>query len=199
LLDTRYPFLTAYLKGEEARLVTSDHINGMSKASSIQEVVGTIGETDVGNYLEGVAIGDFDDLDKHLWLYLGGCLERLEWFKTTPPDILKIVKAYIVKYDVLNIKAALQSISTGKKASMIPVGVIHNHGLLDELSDAGDMDAILALLSECKLEGYASIIKEHRITAIPTIIVADKKLTVNIQEEEIIDAILYGFISSVKL
>ena len=43
------------------------------------------------------------------------------------------------------------------------------------------------------------IIKEYRITAIPTIIVADKKLTVNIQEEEIIDAILYGFISSVKL
>ena len=43
------------------------------------------------------------------------------------------------------------------------------------------------------------IIQEHRITAIPTIIIADKKLTVNIQEEEIIDCILYGFISSVKL
>ena len=43
------------------------------------------------------------------------------------------------------------------------------------------------------------LIQEHRITAIPTIIVANKKLTVNIQEEEIVDAILYGFISSVKL
>ena len=44
-----------------------------------------------------------------------------------------------------------------------------------------------------------NLIQEHRITAIPTIIVANKKLTVNIQEEEIVDAILYGFISSVKL
>ena len=43
------------------------------------------------------------------------------------------------------------------------------------------------------------IIQEHRITAIPTIIVADKKLTANIAEEEIIDAILYGFISSVRI
>ncbi|MFX1392382.1 MAG: thioredoxin family protein [Promethearchaeota archaeon] len=43
------------------------------------------------------------------------------------------------------------------------------------------------------------IIQEHRITAIPTIVVADRKLTANIQEEDIIDAILYGFISSVKI
>ncbi|MHA1479538.1 MAG: thioredoxin family protein [Promethearchaeota archaeon] len=40
---------------------------------------------------------------------------------------------------------------------------------------------------------------EYKITSLPTIIVADRRLSVNIQEEDIIDAILYGFISSVKL
>ena len=44
-----------------------------------------------------------------------------------------------------------------------------------------------------------NIIQKHRITTIPTIIIADRRLTANIQEEEIIDAILYGFISSVKI
>lgn len=39
----------------------------------------------------------------------------------------------------------------------------------------------------------------YKITSLPTIIVADRRLTVNIQEEDIIDAILYGFISSVKI
>jgi len=39
LLDTRYPFMTAYLKGEEARLVTSDHISKMSKVSDIQDIL----------------------------------------------------------------------------------------------------------------------------------------------------------------
>ena len=40
---------------------------------------------------------------------------------------------------------------------------------------------------------------EYRVTSVPTLIIADKRLSVNIQEEEIIDAILYAFISSVKI
>ena len=43
------------------------------------------------------------------------------------------------------------------------------------------------------------LIQKHRVTALPTIIIADKRLSVNITQEEIIDAILYGFISSVKI
>lgn len=47
------------------------------------------------------------------------------------------------------------------------------------------------------------IIQKYRITALPTLIIGtandNKRLSVNIQEEEIIDAILYGFISSVKI
>ena len=39
----------------------------------------------------------------------------------------------------------------------------------------------------------------YRITSVPTLIIADKRLSINIQEEEIIDAILYAFISSVKI
>ncbi len=163
MLDTRYPFLSAYLKGEEARLVTSSHINRMSKVSSIQDVLEVIKETDIGSYLDGVLVETFDDLDEHLWVYFGECLERVEWFKPVPADILKILNAYIVKYDVLNIKAALQAISTGKKTKLIPVGLIHNHGLLDELSSAENADSIIELLTRCKLENYASILEECKI------------------------------------
>jgi len=163
LLNTRYPFLTAYFKGEEARLVTSDHINRMSNVSSIQDIFGIIKETDMGSYFDGVLVETFDDLDEHLWLYFGKCLERIEWFKPVPADILKILKAYVVKYDVLNIKAAVQAISTGKQASKIPIGVIHNHGLLDELSSAETVDSIIELLTKCKLGNYAAVLKECNI------------------------------------
>ncbi|MHA1669881.1 MAG: thioredoxin family protein [Promethearchaeota archaeon] len=47
-------------------------------------------------------------------------------------------------------------------------------------------------------KNYA-LTQQYKITSIPTLIIADKKLTINIQEEDIIDAILYGFISSVKI
>ena len=49
------------------------------------------------------------------------------------------------------------------------------------------------------IEKNHKVTQEYKVTALPTIIIADKRLSVNIQEEEIIDAILYGFISSVKL
>lgn len=163
MLDTRYPFLSAYFKGEEARLVTSNHINRMSKVSSIQDVLEIIKETDMGSYLDGVLVETFGDLDEHLWVYFGECLERVEWFKPVPADILKILNAYIVKYDVLNIKAALQSISTGEQTRRIPIGVIHNYGLLDELSRAENADSIIELLTRCKLESYASVLEEGRI------------------------------------
>ncbi len=48
------------------------------------------------------------------------------------------------------------------------------------------------------VENY-ELTNEYKITSLPTIIVADRRLSVNIQEEDIIDAILYGFISSVKI
>ncbi len=163
MLDTRYPFLSAYLKGEEARLVTSNHIDRMSKVSSIQDILGIISDTDVGSYLEGVLVETFNDLDEHLWMYFGECLERVEWFKPVPADILKILKAYKVKYDILNIKAALQGISTGKQARRIPIGVIHNYGLLDELSSAENMESIIELLTKCKLGNYAAILEECKI------------------------------------
>ncbi|MFW9874645.1 MAG: thioredoxin family protein [Candidatus Thorarchaeota archaeon] len=49
------------------------------------------------------------------------------------------------------------------------------------------------------LEENRPFTQEYRITSVPTLIIADKKLSVNIMEEEIIDAILYAFISSVKI
>ena len=49
------------------------------------------------------------------------------------------------------------------------------------------------------LEENREFTLEYRITSVPTLVIADKKLSVNIQEEDIIDAILYAFIASVKI
>lgn len=54
-------------------------------------------------------------------------------------------------------------------------------------------------IEKIDIESNSRLTQEHQITALPTLCIADKKLCVNIQEEDIIDAILYGFISSIKL
>jgi V/A-type H+-transporting ATPase subunit C len=104
----------------------------------------------------------FDDLDECLWRYLAQRISYIESFKFLPKDVLKVSRAYIVKYDVSNIKAALQGISTGKKVRMIPVGIIHNNGLLDELSNTENADDITQLLIKCKLGDYIPALEQYK-------------------------------------
>jgi hypothetical protein len=54
-------------------------------------------------------------------------------------------------------------------------------------------------IEKIDVEKNYQLTNEYKITSLPTIIIAERKLSVNIQEEDIIDAILYGFISSVKI
>ena len=54
-------------------------------------------------------------------------------------------------------------------------------------------------IEKIDIEKNHKMTQDYKVTSLPTIIISDRRLTVNIQEEEIIDAILYGFISSVKI
>jgi len=158
----KYAFITAYLKGQEAKLVTSEHMDSLLAAPNIQDALAIIRETDVGSYLEELPVRTFDDLDECLWRYLAQRFAYIEWFKLVPRDVLGILRAYITKYDVFNVKAALESIWAAKKARMIPVGIIHNNGLLDELSSAQNIDEIIQLLVKCKLGDYVPALEQHK-------------------------------------
>jgi len=163
LLYAKYAFISAYLKGEEPKVVTPDHIDRILKSSNIQDALEIIRETDVGSYLEELTVKTFDDLDEYLWRYFAQRISYVESFKLLPKDIQKLVRAYIVKYDVLNIKAALQIISTGKKIRMIPVGGIYNNGLLDGLSTTENTGGIIELLIKCKLWNYVPALEEYKV------------------------------------
>jgi V/A-type H+-transporting ATPase subunit C len=163
VLNPRYAFISACLKAEEAKTVTSEHIDRMTAASSLQDALAIIRETNVGNYLEELPVKTFDDLDEFLWRYLAQRIAYVESFKFLPKDVLKISKAYIVKYDVSNIKAALQGIAAGKRARMIPIGIIHSSGLLDELSRCENADDIAQLLVKCKLGDYIPALEQYKI------------------------------------
>jgi len=161
LSNAEYAFMSAYLKGAEAKTVTPDHINRLSRTAAVPDVMEAIRDTEVGGYLETASVKTFDDSDRCLWQYFGQCLERLEGLRLMPSDMRKVLNAYKVRYDVINIKAVLQSIPTGKQADLIPVGVIHSRGLLDELSRADSVDVVIRLLVECGLGTYASVLREY--------------------------------------
>ncbi|MCL0092479.1 V-type ATPase subunit [Dehalococcoidia bacterium] len=158
LADPRYAFATAYLKAGEARVVTSEHLEGMLRASNLPEALELIQDTDIGSYLRQQTINEFDDFDVSLWGYLQGHAEHLEGLRILPDEMRSMLKKHLVKYDVLNIKAALEGILAHKKACMIPVGVICSHGLLDELSNVEDIESLIEIVRRCGLERYADVL-----------------------------------------
>ena len=54
-------------------------------------------------------------------------------------------------------------------------------------------------IQKINIEENRKLTQEYRITSVPTLIISEKRLSINIQEEDVIDAILFAFISSVKI
>lgn len=159
MTSTRHAFATAYLKGEEARVVDSEHIGHLLRVSDIQSALAVIKDTDIGGYLEEVPLRTFDEIEEHLWAYFRERLERLDGFQLLPSGMSQVLKAYIVKYDVLNVKTALWAVSTGTHLRLIPIGSIHGHGLLDTLAQARDVEDIAETLTSSGLSNYADILR----------------------------------------
>jgi V/A-type H+-transporting ATPase subunit C len=162
VLDPRYAFISAFLKGEEPKTVSLEHIDKMTTVSNLQDALAIIRETDIGSYLEESPVRTFDDLDEYSWRYLAERIRYVESFNFLPKDVLEISGAYVIKYDVSNIKAVLEGISGGEKTSMIPVGIIHNNELLDELFNTENIDAISQLLIRCKLGDYVPALEQYK-------------------------------------
>jgi vacuolar-type H+-ATPase subunit C/Vma6 len=159
LISARYAFMSAYLKGEESRSVTSEHIGEvLQRSATMQDALEIIGDTDIGEYLLDQPITTFDDADEHLWMYLDGCLGRLEGFDM-PPDMSRIARLYVEKYDVLNIRIALRVILKKVPSSMVPLGAIHSGGYLHEMFAARERDDLCSILATCNLGDYIRTIE----------------------------------------
>lgn len=175
LISTRYAFTTAYLKGEESRCVSADHIEGMLQKSTMQGALEVIENTDIGDYLREQPIKTFDETDQYLGKYLGECLKRLERFKP-PSEIIRLADAYIEKYDILNVKIAIRTVLMEKPAPMALLGAIYNQGYLEKLLSVKSVDEIAEIIVICNLGDYASIIKDIKEKEIVSTFEAEIKL-----------------------
>lgn len=167
MLDPRYAYMSAYLKGEEPKLVSTDHVEKLSRATSVEDGLGTIRGTELGDYLEGFPIHTFEELEHTLWRYLSERIDHLMSFRFLPRDMASLCHVFTVRYDVSNMKAAVQRIATGERSPLIPVGIIHGNGLLDELGDAETAVDIADILTRARLAGYVAIVRESDIGSAP--------------------------------
>ncbi len=158
-----YAFISAYVKGEEAKMLSSEHLNYLIKTENIQEVIDSIRDTDIGSYLEGLDIKTFDDIDEQLWIYFNECLTRIAWFRNVPKAALNMLQAYVYRYDILNVKTALQNIISKEKTEGIPAGTVYNQGLLYDLINAESLDDVVNVLSIAKMGDYINVLETYRL------------------------------------
>lgn len=161
--DAKNPFMTACIKGAEARVVDSDHLSRMLKASGVKDLLAVIRDTHLGQYLENPPPKSFDEADEGLWRYLGDNLQEMRALRQLPRDMRRVLEAYLVKYDVANIRAVLRTRpASGRAARLVPLGVLRDRGRLADLAGCSDPQALAALLDESGLKPYASIVRRCR-------------------------------------
>lgn len=158
LVNPSYSFASAYLKGEEARCVTSDHVEGMlQRTSTIRETLETIRSTDLGEHLWEQPVNRIDELDGALWDYFRFCRNRLDAFRL-PRDMAFLMDLYLRKFDLMNVKIALRKVTGKEQPSPVPMGDIYDLGYLDELMLAENIRDINEVLVKADLIDYIDVL-----------------------------------------
>jgi vacuolar-type H+-ATPase subunit C/Vma6 len=161
VLDPRNAYMSAYLKAEEPKMVGASHIDRLSRVTNVTDAIGVIRETDIGSYLEGVTARSFDDIDRALWDYLAGRIAHIEAFRYMPDDMRRVSRAFVVKFDVANVKSTLQGIVTGEKTPLLPLGMIHDAGLSTELQESETVQDVADLLTRSRLPDFVPAVKAY--------------------------------------
>lgn len=161
MLDPRYAYMSAYLKAEEPKMVAANHLDRLSRTTNVADALGVIRETDIGAYLEGATIRGFEDMDRALWTYFAERIAYIEAFKYMPADMRKVSRSFVIKYDVVNVKATLQGIVTGEKTPLIPIGAICDAGFLDDLNESETMQDVADVLTQSLLPDFVPAIKVY--------------------------------------
>lgn len=158
-----YGSLAASLKGKEAKCVTEVHVLEALKKKSFADAVEVFLNTEIGSYLsERIAtITTFTDLEENIWNYLSYDIAYIE--KYLPEEALLLLKQYLVKYDLANIKQVLRRITEKSihPTKLVPLGLIYEQGLLKKLDEAASIDEIADIAKIAGLYDYATLIEEY--------------------------------------
>jgi vacuolar-type H+-ATPase subunit C/Vma6 len=154
MLDPRSPFMTALLKSQEARLVGREHLERLATATMRPDARVVLRDTDIGTWLEDASWRNSEERDGALWRYLAETLGAIELRRFFPRDARRFSRAYLLKYDVANIRAVLQGLALGCRPRLLPVGVMHAKGLLEALAAVQKREELEEVLSRAGLRKF---------------------------------------------
>ena len=153
--------MTALLKSHEAKIVGREHLDRLSASGDPRAA---LRDTDIGAWLEGARWRDAAERDLALWEYLAETLETIELRRFFPRDVRRFGRAYLMKYDVANIKAVLQGFALEQAPQLLPIGVLHARRALGELATASSREELEDVLTRAGLRWLVLVLRQFRST-----------------------------------
>lgn len=155
MFDPRVPFMNALLKSHEMRVLGQAQLERLGTPGVRADARDVLRDTDIGAWLDGTSWPNARERDLALWRYLSESLERLELRRFFPPEARRFGRAYLLKYDVGNIKAVLQSLALDHPPQLLPIGVLQARGRLAELAAVRDPEALVETLTRLGFRKFA--------------------------------------------
>jgi vacuolar-type H+-ATPase subunit C/Vma6 len=146
--------MSALLKAQEVRLVNQAHLERLASATGGADVRAILRDTDIGAWLEGATWHDAEERDLCLWRYLAQKIVSLEARRFFPRGARRFSRAYLLKYDVANLKAALQGLALDHRPHLLPIGALHLHDAIEDLAVAQSRDEVAKVLTVCGLKNF---------------------------------------------
>jgi vacuolar-type H+-ATPase subunit C/Vma6 len=165
MLDPRNSFVMALLKSEEANIVGRAHVDRLATVGDDADARGILRDTDLGAYLETAAYGGAQQRDQVLWRYLAARIAALDMQPFVPPDARSFGRAYLLKYDVFNLKAALQGLALERTPALLPIGVIAAQHQLEHLAAAVTVGEVTEVLTRAGLARFEPVIRPFQPAA----------------------------------
>ncbi len=88
-------------------------------------------------------------------------VESLETHRFFPSAARKFCGVYLLKYDVVNLRIALQGLGGARKQLLLPVGVLYKHGRLGDIEEAKSVEELGEILKACGLQAFEPLVRDH--------------------------------------
>lgn len=163
--DTRTAFLLAFLKSLEAGLVNRGHADRIASTRESNDLVKILRDTEIGVALEGAPISGAHERDRLLWTHLADTIEELLSRPFFPSDAAIFARAYVLKYDVANLKTALAALALDQKPVFRPIGILQSRDLLGQLAACESVQDASELMRQAGLESFRSAISDLKPSA----------------------------------
>ncbi len=165
--DARTAFLLAFLKSREAGLVTRGHADRLASARENNDLLKVLRDTEIGVALAGASDRGAHDRDRLLWSHLADTVEGLLARPFFPSDAAIFGRAYLLKYDVANLKTAISALALDDKPVFRPIGILHSRDLLGPLAACESVQDVSEILGRAGLESFRSAIAGLKPSAGP--------------------------------